>query len=89
MTDADTATQVAPAAGAPLTEHVNTLINRATRAYLLGSAEADDARGEGAVVRALLVGAITRLRMIDPDEYARRVELGEAELVRREQARES
>lgn len=86
MTDT-TATQVAPAAGAPLSEHVNTLIDRKTRAYLLGSAEADDARGEGAVVRALLVNAITRLRLANADEYQRRIELGEAELLRREAAR--
>jgi hypothetical protein len=84
-----TATRVAPAADAPLTEHVNTLLARETRAYLLGTVEADEARGEGAVVRVLLVNAIERLRQIDPDDYARRVALGAAELDRRAAERQA
>ena len=87
MTDT-TATQVAPAAGAPLDQHVNTLVSRATRAYLLGSAEADGARGEGAVVRALLTDAIRRLGQQDPKEYERRIVMGEAALRRREAERQ-
>lgn len=81
--------RVAPAAEAPLTEQVSSLIPRRMRAYLLGCVEADQARGEGVVIRSLLASAIERLAAADPAEHQRRVELGEAELVWREQQRSS
>ena len=84
MTNTDTqdAARVAPAAEL-LSEQVNALVPADTRAYLLGSVEADGARGEGAVIRALLSGALKRLQLIDADEFRRRVELGRAEMGRR------
>lgn len=88
MTDT-TATRVAPAAEAPLTEQISSLVSRETRAYLLGSVEIDGARSEGAVVRALLVNAIERLKRIDPVNYAERITAGESELRRRESSRRS
>ncbi len=83
MTDEITG-RVAPAAEpALLTEHVNVLMTEETRAFLLGSKIADDARSEGAVARTLLDTAVDAYRRGHVTEYARRVELGRAELVKR------
>lgn len=86
MTETHTraAARVAPAADAPLTEQISSLVSRETRAYLLGSVEADETRGEGVVIRALLDLAIAKLRDVDPDEYYRRVDLGIADMGRRD-----
>lgn len=83
MTEQNTA-RVAPAAEAPmLTEHVNVLMTEETRAFLLGSKFADQARSEAAVARALLEDAIARYAEDAPHEYAARVKDGRQELVRR------
>lgn len=84
-----TEARVAPAAETPLTEQISGLVTRETRAYLLGSVEADEARSEGVVIRTLLVNAIERLRKIDPQAYAHRVALGEQEIERRAAEREA
>ncbi len=86
MTDT-TATRVAPAAEAPLTEQISALVARETRAYLLGSVETDNARSEGVVVRALLVAALAEHRERDPLDYVERVRAGERELRAREASR--
>jgi hypothetical protein len=76
--------RVAPAVGGPtLTEHVNVLMTPDTRAFLLGSKIADDARGEGVVARALLESAIATFAQAHPNEYAHRRAMGRAELARR------
>lgn len=83
MTDT-TEARVVPAADSPeLTEHVNVLVTPETRAFLLGSKIADGARSEAAVARALIGQAVLAFRAVSADEYARRVELGRAELLRR------
>lgn len=76
--------RVAPAVDGPtLTEHVNVLMTPDTRAFLLGSKIADDARGEGVVARALLESAIRSYADAHPSEYAHRRAMGRAELERR------
>jgi len=80
----ETEARVAPAAEpALLTEHVNVLMTEETRAFLLGSKIADGARSEGAVARALLEDAIRSFELAAPDHYAKRIELGRAELTKR------
>lgn len=79
-----TAARVAPAAEpALLTEHVNVLMTEQTRAFLLGSKIRDEARSEGAVARNLIEDAIGSYADRYPDEYALRLDIGRAELVRR------
>lgn len=80
----ETEARVAPAAEpALLTEHVNVLMTEETRAFLLGSKIADGARSEGAVARTLLDTAVHAYRCGHVKDYARRVELGRAELIKR------
>lgn len=87
MRDATTEGRVAPAAEGPsLTEHVNVLMTEDMRALLLGSKLRDGARSEGAAARALLEDAINAYADRFPDEYALRLELGQAELARRRAA---
>jgi hypothetical protein len=76
MTEQTTARVAPPAEGAQLTEHVNVLLTEETRAFLLGSKQADGARSEGAVARALLVDAIRSYELAAPDAYAERVQIG-------------
>ncbi len=83
MTNTSIEARVAPAAEAPLTEQISSLVPRELRAYLLGCVEADGARGEGVVVRALLTQAVVDRMADDRDEYLRRLHLGDAELQRR------
>lgn len=87
MTNTTHPARVAPAAEAPLTEQISTLIPRELRAYLLGSATADGARSEGVVIRALLTTAVCDRMAADRPEYLRRIALGESELVERDTAR--
>lgn len=82
-----TPTRVAPAADAPLTEQISSLVSRETRAFLLGTTELDGARSEGAVIRTLLLREIERFRQVDPGGYALRVELGGEEIGKRLAAR--
>ncbi len=59
------------------------------RAFLLGSVAADGARGEGAVARALLEGAIEEFAARDGDAMEERMSLGRRELERRSSLRSS
>lgn len=79
-----TETRVAPVAEPRLlTEHVNVLMTEETRAFLLGSKIADEARSEGSVARTLLDAAVYVYRRGHAAEYDRRVALGRGELARR------
>jgi hypothetical protein len=87
MTNTTHPARVAPAAEAPLTEQISSLVTREMRMYLLGSVEADGARSEGVVIRTLLINAVEQQRQADHAEYCRRLALGEAELVARDVSR--
>lgn len=83
----ETRARVAPAAEpAQLTEQISLLVDEETRAFLLGSRQADSARSEGAVARVLLTDAIESFRLAAPEEHRRRVTLGRDELERRRTA---
>lgn len=78
-----TAPRVAPASAPQLTEHVNVLMTEDSRAFILGSKIADEARSEAAVARALIDDSIAVWAEEQPTEYKRRVALGRAEMARR------
>lgn len=78
-----------PDTGPRLDQHLNTLVSREARAFVLGSRIIDEQRSEAAVVRHLLDAMIKAWRDDDPADYARRVAVGEAELVRRDAAQTS
>lgn len=88
MSETTSTARVAPAAETPrMTEHLSLLVTPETRAFLLGSKQADNARSEGTVARSLLLDAIESFRLAAPEQYAARVKAGRRELARRTRGR--
>jgi hypothetical protein len=88
MSETTSAARIAPAAETPqMTEHLSLLVTPEMRAFLLGSKQADNARSEGTVARALLDDAIEAFRRGEPGQYAARLKAGRRELARRARGR--